>query len=370
MYEINTQRLIKTFTEIASISSPSWQEKKAAAYIEKRLKKNGIKPGRIKCGNSFSIYAEIPGNPDIKTVLFSSHMDTVVPCSKITPIRSANRITSDGTSVLGSDDKAAIAMFLEAVTVLKEKNIEHGPIELLFSCAEEVGLQGIKLFDMSLLKSKYAFVFDSGGPVGKIILRAPYHGTLAVTVHGKSAHAGMEPENGVNSITALASAIAMLPQGRIDNETTVNTGLISGGTATNIVPNLASCKIEIRSISEIKIKRLISKIKKTIDREVRKRGAAAEIIENLEYPGYKIHKEDEIAKIAGQALESIGIRPEYDSSGGGSDTNIFNSRGLKALNFSCGMMKVHTTEEFIEIHDLIKGTELTLALIELAPRKS
>ena len=297
-------------------------------------------------------------------IIFSAHTDTVTPCDQITPIIHGNRISSDGTSILGSDDKAAIAIFIEALYQLHENGTPHGPVELLFTCAEEIGLKGIKGFDMSLLQANYAFVFDSAGKVGKIVLKAPYHLNMKLIIKGKAAHAGIEPEKGINAITALADIITRIPSGRIDSHTTINIGLITGGRATNIVPEEASCLLEIRSLESSTIKKYEDRIRKTVKEISTKHKARNKILSKLEYSGYTVPESDHITQVARKAMVSIKVKPEFEISGGGSDTNVLNRSGIKALNLSCGMQKAHSTGEYIYINDLIKGTQLVLSIID------
>jgi len=364
MYKINEKRLIKTFTDLVKISSPSWKEKEVMDYIIKRLKALNIGYKKYKCDESFNLLAGVKGNSHRESILLSAHMDTVVPCENIKPLIDGKKIKSDGNTILGSDDKAAIAMFLEAMEVLKENSMTHGPIEMLLSCAEEIGLYGIKNFDTSHIKSKLAFVFDSDGKIGKLILKAPYHSSMEITVKGRAAHAGMEPEKGISAITVLANIISRLPSGRIDPETTLNVGIISGGKATNIVAAEAFCKLEVRSISNNKLKEVESEVRKIIRETTSEFGARANVKRNLEYPGFIINEKDRIVRITEEAMKNIKIKPRLESTGGGSDTNILNRAGIKSINLSCGMQKVHTNNEFINIKDLIDGTRLTLSIIE------
>jgi len=365
-YPINSKRLISTFINLASIPSPSWNEHKVIAYIEKRLKKLGIKFEKYSCGASFNLLSVLDGGSPKKPVLLSAHMDTVTPCDKVNPIISGGKIMSDGTSVLGSDNKAAIAMFLEAFEVMRENSMPHGRIEMLLSCAEEVGLCGAKNFDISLLKAKTGYVLDSSGPIGAMILKAPYQYDLKLIVKGKAAHAGMEPEKGVNAIAALAGIISKLPNGRLDHETTINAGIISGGHATNVVAPEASCLFEMRSIDVKKIKELERNVRETAKQVCASFGARLYIEKTVQYHGFILKKNNPVVKYAEKAMRAVNIKPLYASSGGGSDTNIFNKSQINAVNLSSGMNNVHTTSEFIKIKDMIKGADLVLSLIDCA----
>jgi tripeptide aminopeptidase len=361
---INKERLIKYFLDLVKIPSPSWKEGEVLDYIINIL--SGIKADIIKyrCNESNNLLVRLYGNIPNDPVLFSAHTDTVLPCENVKPVVTKTKITSDGSTILGADDKAAIAVFLEAISNIQENGMPHGPIEFLFSCAEEIGLCGIKGFDLSLLNAKYAFVFDSGGEIGRIILKAPYQTTYDIKIIGKAAHAGIAPERGVSAIRIASEIITKIPHGRIDYETTANVGLISGGKATNIVPEEASIALEARSISREKLKSIESKIENTAKSIVKNNKAAVKISKRLEYAGYSIKESDRIVKILDSALEKIKIKPVYEASGGGSDTNIINKSGIKAVNLSIGMRDVHTKKEYINIKDLVNGARLVLSIIE------
>jgi tripeptide aminopeptidase len=364
MVNINRKRLVKTFTDLAKISSPSWKEDGVREYITRSLKGRRVTLKKFSCDGSYNLLITLDGDKKKKPILFSAHMDTVTPCDGVKPVVTNGRISSDGTTILGSDDKAAIAIFLESLYCIFKSGMPHGPVEFLFSCAEEVGLCGIKCFDMSLLKSKIAFVFDSDGSIGRVVLQAPYHSTMKISITGKAAHAGMEPEKGINAINVLSEIITRIPSGRIDDETTVNVGTVSGGRATNIVAEEANCALEVRSIDKKKLARYESVIRETAMAAAARSGAKCGISRTLEYSGFKIKPEDRIVKIATAAMARIGIKHQLEISGGGSDTNIFNKAGIRAINVSAGMQRVHTTSEYVLIDDLINGTKLVLSIID------
>ena len=325
MYEINRERLIKTFTELAEISSPSWQEKKVMDYIIKRFSRLGGKSSTHKCGESFNLLIKILGNVKKTPMLLSGHMDTVIPCEKVIPVVTDTKISSNGKTVLGSDDKAAIAIFIEAFEQIREKKIPHGDVEILLSCAEELGLKGIKSFDLNLLNSKYAFVFDSSGDIGRIVVKAPYHSSMKIHIKGKASHAGMAPEKGINAINVLSEIITLLPSGRIDEESTLNVGIISGGRATNIVAEDAFCDLEVRSIIKNKMITLEKEVRAIVKNICAKYHAKAYINRTLEYNGFIISEQDPVSVITAEAMKRIKLKPVFVAMGGGSDTNIINS---------------------------------------------
>ncbi len=366
MYELNHTRLIETFLDLVKIPSPSWRERGVIEYISAALKGLNIPHSLHPCGESHNLYARLEGGAGRTPILLSCHTDTVVPCDRVNPVVTKLKISSDGATVLGGDDKAAIAAFLEALRIIKEQDLPHGPVELLFSCAEEIGLYGARGFDLSRIRARRGFVFDSGGDIGSIVLRAPTQITMELFVRGRAAHAGMEPEKGVSAIRVLSEIICAIPHGRIDARTTANAGIISGGKATNIVAEEAYCKLEARSLDRRSLARVEERIRKTANSIAKRRGARLRITRRLEYSGFSMKGTEEAVKIARSAIQAIGKTPVLESSGGGSDTNIFNKAGISSVNLSVGMRRVHTTKEFIYKRDLVDAARLVLAIVDRA----
>ncbi|HNV47628.1 MAG TPA: M20/M25/M40 family metallo-hydrolase [Spirochaetota bacterium] len=364
MYPINSDRLVRTFVDLASISSPSWKEEGVIAYLTDALGAMGVSCERHPCGDSFNLLASVSGAVKRPSILLSAHMDTVVPCDNVRPVVRGGKIVSDGTTILGADDKAAIAAFLEALASIRERDMKHGPVELLFSCAEEVGLSGIKGFDARVLRSRLGFVFDSSGPVGAIVVAAPYHLSFRLVVKGRAAHAGIEPEKGASAIRALGEIMATIPHGRIDAETTANIGTIAGGRATNIVADEAICALEIRSRSKTKLAAVEARMRAVVDTVAHRHGVKVRVHRSLEYSGFSYRPSDPVVAAARRAIERIGLVPALEASGGGSDTNVLNRAGIPSVALSVGMQKVHTTGECIRIRDLENAARLAMALID------
>lgn len=363
MPEIKKERVEKYFKELASISSPSWDEVKVISYIENFAKKRKLTFKKFQCGKSFNVMISLKGNSGKDPLLFAAHTDTVTPCDSIKVMEDSKRFFTDGKSILGGDDKAAVAAFLEAVDVIYKSGEKHGDVDFLFTCAEEVGLCGMKGFDIKNTRAKKAFVFDSDGTVGSATVAAPYQIVMQISLKGKAAHAGMEPEKGISAIYAAAEIINSLPQGRIDSETTTNVGKINGGTANNIVTENLTFELECRSLDKKKLDALTSKIVSVIKSVSSKRKIKAVISTDREYSGYSISRNDSIISHFERAAALCKIKPSYKKSGGGSDTNILNERKIKALNLSVGMSKVHTTDEFIMKSDLHKSAAMVVSLI-------
>lgn len=366
---INEKRLIESFMELVRIDSVSGEEKEVADFLVKKLKGLGLEVTVDQAGekvksNSGNIIARFKGNiKEATPIMFSAHMDTVVPGKNIKPICEGDKILSSGKTILGADDKAAIAALLEALHILKENNIPCGDIEIVFSICEEIGLLGAKNLDISSLNAQMGFVLDSGGQVGEIISAAPSQNSLKIIIHGKSAHAGSNPEEGINAIQIAGFALSRMKLGRIDEETTANIGVISGGKATNIIPDEVTLEGEVRSRNEEKLEKYTERLKKITEDTAREFKAKAEVKINKEYYCYNLSTDDQVIKIAMKAAKDMGLQPELHPSGGGSDANVFNKKGFPSVDLAIGMEKVHTVDEYILVKNLKKTAEYVLSII-------
>lgn len=312
-----------------------------------------------------NIIAFLPGKlENAPSIMFSAHMDTVTPCEVINPVVNSDRISTDGTSILGADDKAGIAAIIEAVRHLQEEGIAHVPIEMVITTCEEKGLLGSRHLDYSLLKSRFGYVLDGGGEPGVIINRGPAQDQFTATIKGRAAHAGINPEEGISAIQVAAKAIAKMKLLRIDEETTSNIGYISGGGATNIVTESVKLKGEARSLCNEKLAAQTAHIHDCLLRTCQE--YEAELIWQLsrEYDAFEIAEDSPGVQLAIEGAKSIGLKPRIIPSGGGSDVNYFNTQGLETINLGTGMSKVHTTDEYILIEDLTNLAGLVAAIIQ------
>jgi len=366
---VNEKRLIESFMELVKIDSVSREEKEVADFLVKKLKDLGLEVTVDQAGekvksNSGNIIARLKGSVKKATpIMFSAHMDTVVPGKKIKPICEGEKIVSSGETILGADNKAAIAALLEALQIIKENNILCGDIEIVFSICEEIGLEGAKNLDISSLNAQMGFVLDAEGQVGKIITTAPSQNSLQIIIYGKSAHAGSNPEEGINAIQVAGFALSRIKLGRIDEETTANIGIISGGKATNIVPDKVTLKGEVRSRNEEKLEKHTERLKKITEDTAQEFKAKAEVKINREYSCYNLSSDDQVLKISMKAAKDMGLQPELCPSGGGSDANVFNKKGFPSVVLAIGMEKVHTVDEYILIKNLKNAAEYVLSII-------
>ncbi|HEY3314382.1 MAG TPA: M20/M25/M40 family metallo-hydrolase [Bacillota bacterium] len=390
---VNDKRLLQTFLDLVKISSPSRREGRLAAELKSRLEDLGLKVRVDQAGSTFggeagNVFGRWPADADRGQgsggqggsnghqgpnarpapgpILLCAHMDTVRPTEGLEPRVEGGIVRSDGRHILGADDKGGIAAILEGLTAIHQAKLPHPEVRVLFTVGEEVGLLGAKSAADEAGEAGFAFVLDSGSQVGTIIVETPSTYALKIKVIGRAAHAGVEPEKGVNAIHVAAKAVAALPTGRIDPITTINFGIIEGGTATNIVPPEATVELEARSRDRAALDGLIERVEATFRREANSAGARVNIDKRLDFEGFKLDPEDAVVGVAGAAVRRVGLQPGLVPRGGGSDANVFNAHGLPAVNLGVGPSDEHTDQESLAVDQLVKAAELVVALIEVS----
>lgn len=366
---VNKDRLVKEFCKLVSIDSLSFKERNMADYLKKELIKLGFSvledsANEIYHGEAGNVYGylegEIPGPP----ILFSSHMDTVVPGNnKKAIVHEDGRITSDGTTILGADDLSGVVAILEGIKVLKENNIPHRAIEILFPIAEEVYLKGSEVFGYSIVKAKEAYVLDLSGPVGLAATKAPTLVSFTAKFRGLAAHAGFAPEEGIHAIQMAALAITKIKQGRIDKETTVNVGRIEGGLARNIVPDTCILLGEVRSLVHEKALSIADEIKATFEKVAEEYNGQLDFDTTFGCISYEVKKEENVVLSFVKACKELGIKYEFTETFGGSDNNNFMLHGIKGIVLACGMNEVHSTNEYTTIDELTNITNIVMKLM-------
>lgn len=370
---INEDRVLCTFLELVQIDSPSKEEAAVAEYCKEALEAAGSEvsfdnSAEITGSNTGNLFATLPSfgmdkEEDLLPLYYSAHMDTVSPGRGVKPLIKDGVIYSDGTTILGGDDKVGVAAILELVRVLKEGEalgIAHPEIRVLFSVQEECGLAGAKAMDPSQfaqVQGALCYVLDAGGKPGLVVNSAPYQYTYRAQFCGCAAHAGIAPETGISAIRAAAKAIAALPQGRIDEQTTTNIGMIEGGTATNIVAADCSITGEIRSHDKEKLLALKARVndilKAATNEELHGAGpASVDISWEVNYEGFAAPEDALQVQLALSAARALGLEASVAGSGGGADTNVLSHYGFAAVSLGCGMDQVHATNERLLIKDL------------------
>lgn len=361
---INKQRMLKNFLEFVQIDSETRDEfnfmKHLVAYLESLGLSCYTDNAGSKCdSNGSNIYVTIPGN-DKDPILLSAHLDTVKPGLGIIPEVKGDIVVSKSDTILGADDKAGIAIILEAVETILEQKLNHKPIELLFTIFEEGGLHGAKNAEYDRIKSDKAIIFDVGGKTNKIVNQAPAQYNLEVKIIGKPSHAGGAPEKGINALTVASRAIQNMKLGRIDFETTSNIGVIHGGLATNIVMPDVTLNCEARSLNNDKLQAQVKHMEDTFTEAAEFFGAKVEINTKHMYSANKTETDHPFALEVKSVMEQLMDDVEFVKAGGGSDGNVFATRGIKCLLISAGLNNPHTLAEFLDLETMYNSTEFLL----------
>jgi tripeptide aminopeptidase len=368
---IDADRLRALFLELVQIDSLSRREGAVAARLATEMRALGAEvsfddAGTVLGGEVGNLIAHVPGTVDGPALLLCAHMDTVEPGVGVKPVIEGDVIRTDGTTVLGGDDKSGVAIVCECVRVCRERGLAHPPLDVVFTICEEVGLLGAKHLDLGRVRARRGLVFDSDA-VGFVFTRAPGANAIEVVVQGRAAHAGMAPERGVNAIQVAAEAIAQMRLGRLDAETTANIGLIAGGRAVNIVPQEVRIRGEARSHDPARLAAQTEHMQACFEAAVaRHPGAALEFTVHVEYEPMVVPDDAPIMRLLFAAAARTGRRIESAGMGGGCDANILNRRGLEVVNLGTGMREIHTTAEWLKVSDMVAAAEVTLATIELA----
>ena len=374
---VNRERLAETFKILVEIDSISKEEGAISSEVKKMLEAMGAETvvdgaGDTIGSNTGNLIAKFKGNTQAPPLLLNAHMDTVEPGKGVTAVLKDGIFTSDGTTILGADDKSAIAILLETLKIIQENNLPYGPLELVLTVCEEIGLLGAKNLDFGLITAKYGYALDATDTEG-IVTQAPSANRLEFKIHGKDAHAGAAPEKGINAISLASKAIAKLEIGRIDHETTCNIGIIEGGIAINIVPNLVTVKGEVRSHDEGKLKKVTNKIISSFKGVVENYN---EVYFNVGLPRLDIQIEKDFSRtyvpndhpvviLACKAAENLGRKMVAKTTGGGADANIFFEKGIATGVLGTGMRDMHTVRESVRLDDMVRTTELLLEIIKL-----
>jgi tripeptide aminopeptidase len=363
--------VLDLFVELAALPTPPGEERAAADVVLRYLNDLGLSPDEDDCGPSIgstmgNVYAHIeptaPGTP----LFFCAHLDTVPPAGPLEPVVDEGVVRNAGGTILGADNKSAVAAMLEGTRRVLAESRPHAGIELLFTPMEEVGLIGAYAFDQSRLHADLGYVYDQAAPIGEIILGAPWSQSMQVRFHGRAAHSGMFAEEGRSAIQAAARAIADLRLGRVDEGTTANVGVIEGGTGGNVVPEWCTFLAEARCQDEDKLRDFVQEMLDAFSFAATSTDCEVETELRKSYLGYRFKQSDDVVQLAAKALSACGHDVSYALSGGGADANVFNEEGKRCVNLANGMTDIHTPAEHISVADLESMVDVTLALIDAA----
>ncbi len=372
--------VLRTFIDLAAIPSQARDEGRVATWCRGYLEGLGldvieddaatqIPGGGAGCGNLYTRLAPTEGATG-SPIFLCAHLDTVTLEDEVIPVLEDRdgvlTVTNEREAILGGDNKAAVAVMLELVRELVQSGEAHAGIELVLTPCEEIGLWGAKCFDVKTLQAEFGYVFDHANDIGKIVVQAPSQVSITATFTGAASHSGIAPEQGRSAIRAAADAIAAMPHGRIDEQTTANVGLIEGGTAVNIVPERCVLHAEVRSIDHDRASDVTADVLAAFTDAATRHAVDLDVSRIDEYRAYSFTEKAKPVAHAMRALEATGRTPQLVPCGGGSDANVFNLAGMPCVNLPNGMRKIHTTEEYVEVRDLVDMLEVARNLVRLA----
>ena len=376
---INRPRLQNFLIELIKIDSLSRREYDVAMRLKRELEELGAEvsiddAGAKVGGNVGNLIAKFPGNaPASQPLLLSAHMDTVVPGEGIVPILEGDILRTDGTTVLGGDDKSGVAIICEVMRVIKDNGLPCSAVDVVFTICEEAGLIGAKCLDIASLRARTGLVLDSDS-VGFLFTRAPAANRMEFRVHGLEAHAGVCPEKGINAIQVAAEGIAQMQLGRIDHETTANIGVVEGGMAVNIVPNQVILKGEARSHDSDKLKRQTEHMQRCLEEAAarhslefdgKRHQARVEAKIERDYDRMDVPESAAIVQLVHAAARNLHLDVKTHATGGGCDANVLNQKGLVVANLGTGKREINTVNEWLDLKDLYLSAQMVLEVVRL-----
>jgi len=374
---MNEQRLVNTFLELVQIESESFHEGKIHQFLVNRLKKLGLRVTVDQAGKKYqtdapgNIMGFLDGTVKSKPILLAAHMDTVRPGVSVKPVVKKDRITSDGTTILGADDKAGIAIILEVVESLKEENRPHPPVEVLFTLTEENGMSGAKNLDYKKLKSREGIILDNE-ELGELLVQGPAVNTIEVWIKGFAAHAGVCPEKGISALEVAAYALSRMKLGRIDKETVANFAIVQGGSATNIVTEEVYLKGEARSLRNEKLAKQTAHMKscfeaaikhftKRIDGKTVK--PTVKFVPFQRYGAVSVSKQHPLVKLLIKVARKEKVLLRAGASGGGCDANVMSGYGFTLPNMGIGGRNCHTVQEYLVLKEFFTACRLVMQAV-------
>ena len=367
-----TSRVVDLFLELCAIPSPPGQERAVADRILRELDAIGLEWDEDGCATAIgstagNVLCRVPGNVGGGVPIFlCAHFDTVPLDGDLEPVLHDGIVRNAGGTILGADDKSALAVMVEAARRIVEDERPHAGVELLFTPMEEIGLVGANAFDATRLEARVGYVYDQAAPIGDVVVGSPTAQELELTFVGRAAHAGMYPEDGRSAVLAAARAIVDMPLGRIDEVTSANVGLVRGGTARNVVPERCTLEAEVRSHDDARVSEVVQQIVDAAAFAASVSECSLETRVEPKYRGYRFREDDLAVRLAVEALAQTGYTARLGLSGGAADANVFNARGLQCVNLANGMTDIHTPDERIAIEDLERMVDVTLALVDAA----
>jgi tripeptide aminopeptidase len=360
--EAERARLNELFADLCGIPSPFGREAAMAARVQRELEQMGLAVEADRRGN---LLTRIHGRSD-RTVLLCAHLDTVEVHGEIEPVLVDGGWENVHDTILGADNKAAVAVFLE---VARRASVEGSPvaIELLLTVEEEDALAGAKAFDTTVLRADFGYVLDHATPIGEVVTASPTYYRLRADFHGQAAHAGIRPEDGRSAIVAAAHAVTAMPHGRLDQQTTTNVGSIEGGSpSTNVVPDRCRLQAEARSLDAERVEEVVARMIDAVHDAAATAECDVDVVCEKLFDGYRTKGTSPAIVAAEAALRACGYEPRRIVTGGGSDANALAVRGIECVNVANGTERNHEATERVSVAALEGMLDVCLALLDEA----
>jgi tripeptide aminopeptidase len=356
------ERLHERFVRLCEIRSVTGEEREIADSLTAELRAMGVEVSEDDSADAAgagagNILARLPGQTDA-WAMFCAHIDTVPHPGRIDVVEEDGVFRSGGETILGADNKAAVAVFVELAARHAENGAPPIGIELLLTVAEEQGLRGAKEVDPATLRSDCGFILDHASPVGEVITSTPTQQQLVAEFAGVEAHAGINPEDGSNAIAAAAAAIARMQLGRLDERTTANVGTIEGGTAGNVVPGHCRILAEARSIDAGRAAEVIGEMTEACAWGAGEHECDVDVQVEEMFRGYQLPTTSRSLALAESGMRRAGIEPVRTATGGGSDVNALLLSGVDCVLLANGTVAPHTPDEHVAARHLDEMLEV------------
>ena len=365
--EGSLERVTTTLRELLGVPSVSGHEDAARAYVSGRLVALGLASQTDAAGN---LLARVPGVPAERDgeapLLLNAHIDRVPPGLAHTPRIADGVMRSDGTTNLGADDAAGVAIILATVEALRERQLSHPPLLLLFTVGEEVGLTGAKAFDPAPWGAVEGIVFDNAGEAGVVVTRAATYIAFDVAIRGVSGHPGKRLDGTVSAIEIFRRA--QYPSGSLDDDATrISIGRIEGGSARNAVPGQLRALGEIRTLADAAGRdALMAQVARSFSEAAKALGGVAEVSFDPHCDSYVVGADEPLLLAWRAAVEERGEPFRTMTTFIGSDASALRVH-TRVFTVSTGVMDEHTVDEWVPLAPLAELVETAVALLS-SPR--
>ncbi len=368
--KVDDRKLLDLFLQLIRIESTSLHERAMADYLIDQFKSWQVDVSEDRAaakigGNAGNLIVRLDSDSKRSSPLaLLAHIDTVRSTAGVKPMIENGVIRSDGSTILGADNRSGVALILYVISEILEKKLKHRSLEIVFTVAEELGMLGALALDFGQLSAKEGYVFDCSARPGSYVAESPTAFDFRVDCQGRAAHSAVAPEKGINALSMALEIMNQFPLGRINPQTVANIGTIHGGSADNVVPDQVRFTGEFRSFSPSEIERIKASLNTSCRSVSQKYGGTCEVAFTLSFEGYKFEPQTPVIQRLHQAMQELQLVPNPMVYSGGSDVNVLNANGIQAVNVGIGASNPHSNEEQIALADMVKGAELLLRLVE------